>query len=62
MPHQACPCRYSTDETPFQYGWNPVPIRVEPGSGRDGTRTDLNIGALRIFILYFSFNESKVLL
>ena len=24
--------RYNTDETPFQYGWNPVPIRVEFGS------------------------------
>ena len=42
--------RYNTDEMPFQYGWNPVPVRVELGSSRDGTRTDLSIGALRIFI------------
>ena len=42
--------RYSTGGTRFQYGWNPVPVRMEPGSSTDGTRTDLSIGALRIFI------------
>ena len=42
--------RSSTGGTRFQYGWNSVPVRVELGSSRDGTRTDLSIGALRIFI------------
>ena len=30
--------RYSMSGTPLQYGWNPVPVWVEPGSSTGGTR------------------------
>ena len=59
MPHQAHPCRCNADGTPFQYGWNSVPVRVELGSSRDGTRTGLSIGPLRIFIIAYFINCIK---
>ena len=37
-PHQAYPCRYSTDETPLQYEWNAVTVRMERRYSTGGTR------------------------
>ena len=37
--------RSNTDGTKFQYGWNQVPVRMEPSSSTDGTKHILSAGS-----------------
>lgn len=37
--------RSNTDGTKFQYGWNQVPVWMEPSSGADGTKHILSAGS-----------------